>query len=121
MNGSLPGELASRLITSAGEALIRAHALLLQPAPQNLDTACSALALAIAHVNDLQEVLSTLPSLPLAAPIECLHREIELISLLLDNAASYHAKLLQRMIEASATDVSQGLCVATAGRLSLVA
>jgi len=121
VNATLPGELASRLVTSAGEALIRAHALLLQPAPQNLDTACSALALAIAHVNDLQVVLSTLPSLPLAAAVEGLHREIELISTLLETAASYHVKLLQRMIEASVSDVSQGLCVATAGRLSLVA
>jgi len=121
VNGALPGERASQLITSAGEALIRAHALLLQPAPQNLETACSVLALAIAHVNDLEEVLSTLPSLPLAAPVEGLRREIKILSRLLETAASYHVNLLQRMIEASVSDVSQGPCVASARRLSLVA
>lgn len=114
-------ELSCQLVVGVGEALIRAHALLLQPAPQNLDRACSTLAMAIVQVRDLQKILTVSPSGDLTAAVVGLRKEIGAISRLLEHAASYHANLLQSMIAASASDVPQTSANAPVRRLSLVA
>ena len=114
-------ELSCQLVVGAGEALIRAHALLLQPAPQNLDRACSTLAMAIVQVRDLQKILTVSPSGDLTAALVGLRKEIGAISRLLEHAASYHANLLQSMIAASASEVPQTSGNAPGRRLSLVA
>lgn len=113
--------LSCQLVVGAGEALIRAHALLLRPAPQNLDRACSALAMAIVHIRDLQKILVTSPSTDLADALVGLRKEIDGISRLLEHAAAYHASLLQSMLAASASEVSPSSCNGPVRRMSVVA
>lgn len=121
MSGGHSDELSCQLIVGAGDALRRARALLLQPAPQNLDRAGSALAMAIAQVTDLQKILTASTSGDLAAPLEGLRNEIGAISHLLEHAAAYHVNLLQSMIAASTAEVPQNSAAAPVRRLSLVA
>lgn len=101
MSGAQTGKVPCQIISGAGEALSRARALLLQPTPQNLDIACSALAGAIAQITDLQTVLTASPSRHLTPAVVGLRKEVDLVSRMLESAASYHAKLIQCMIEAS--------------------
>ena len=119
MSGIPSAEFSCQLIAGAGAALSRARALLLQPAPQNLDIACSALALAIEQVTDLRTVLAAAPSRNLTAAVAGLRQEIDLISRLLEHAASYHVNLMQCMIQASGSPVAQGPCSTPARRLSM--
>ena len=121
MSGSQSAELSGRFIARAGEALGRAHTLLLQPTPQNLDIACSALAVAISQVTEVQTILTPAPCRDLTAAVAVLRKEVDLISLLLEHAASYHVNLMQCMIEASASHAPQGRCMAPVRRLSLKA
>jgi hypothetical protein len=117
--------LSCQLITGAGKALVRAHALLLHPAPQSLDRACSELAVAVAHVSDLQKILVASPSEDLGDALLGLRREIGQISRLLEHAASYHANLLQSMMAAAASEIPPSACLdntdAPVRRVSLVA
>lgn len=117
--------LSCQLVVGAGEALIRAHALLLRPTPQNLDRVSSTLAMAIVHVTDLQKILIASPSTDLADALVALRKEIDGISLLLEHAAAYHANLLQSMIAASVSEVPLNRCLSSsnepARRVSLVA
>jgi hypothetical protein len=94
-------ELPRQLIADAGEALSNARTLLVQPTPQNLAMACSALAMAISRVADLQRALTLSPTRDVGAAAAGLRKEVGLISSLLEHAASYHVNLLQCMIEAS--------------------
>ena len=107
MNGGAYAEHSRRLIASAGEALGRAQTYLLQPAPQNLDIACSALATAFAQLTELRKVLTASPDGDLAATVLGLRKEIDGISRLLEHAASYHVELMKCMIESSAAPVPQ--------------
>lgn len=100
MTGRQPVELPGHLIARAFDALGHARSLLLQPAPRNLDIACSALAIAADRIADLQMALNTSPSGDLAAAAAGLHQEVGLISQLLEHAASYHVNLMQCMIKA---------------------
>lgn len=108
------------MIAGASEALRQARTLLLQPAPQNLDMACSALATAITQVTGLHAALTASPSRDLATPIAGLRKDLDVISRLLEQAASYHVHLMQCMTEAAASDVAPGPAVAHVRRLSLV-
>lgn len=119
MSGSPSAELSCQLVAGAGVALNRARALLLQPVPQNLDIACSALALAISQVSDLRTVLAAPPSRDLTAAVAGLRKEVDLISRLLEHAASYHVNLMQCMIEASGSRVEQAPSSQSARRMSL--
>jgi len=109
----MSGDQAEKLISGAGDALTRARVLLLQPAPRNLDIACSALTIAIGRITELQTVLSASPSRGLAAAVVQLREEVDLISTLLEHAASYHVNLIQCMIEASGVHVPPGPCTAS--------
>ena len=117
----MSSEQVEELISGAGDALARARALLLHPAPRNLDIACSALAMAIAPVTELQQAMTESPSGDLRAAVLGLRNEIDLISRLLEHAASYHANLIQCMIEASNSPVPQRPCISPTLRLSLEA
>jgi hypothetical protein len=119
MSGTPSAEFSCQLIAGAGAALSRARALLLHPAPQNLDIACSALAIAIAQVGELRTVLATPPFRDLTAAVAGLRKEIDLISRLLEHAASYHVNLMQCMIQASGSPVAQGQCSTPQRRLSM--
>ena len=115
----MSSEPVEELISGACDALMRARALLLHPAPRNLDIACSALAMAIAPVTELQQAVTESPSGDLRAAVLGLRKEIDLISRLLEHAASYHVNLIQSMIEASNAQVPHGQCNALAQRLFL--
>jgi hypothetical protein len=118
MSGSQLGELA--ILGDTAEALSRVRALLLQPTPQNLDIACSALASAIAQVTDLQTVVATSsPSRDLNAAVVGLSKEVDLISRLLEHAASFHVNLIQCMIEASGSLTRQVPSNGSTGRISM--
>jgi hypothetical protein len=119
MSGSPSAELSCQLIAGAGVALNRARALLLQPAPLNLDIACSALALAIAQVTDLRTVLAAPPSGNLTTAVAGLRKELDLISRLLEHAASYHVNLMQCMMEASGSRGEPARSIQPARRMSL--
>lgn len=110
---------AERLIAVAGEALRQARALLIQPAPRNLDIAGSALAIAIAQIAELQTVLPASSSHDLSAAVVALRVEVDRVSCLLEHAAAYHVNLIQCMIEASGVHVQQGPCVESARRVSV--
>jgi len=99
--------------------LSRARDLLVRPTPQNLDIACSPLTTAITQVTDMQTVVSTSPTCDLSAALVGLRKEIDLISRLLENAASYHVNLLQCMVEASGAHVQPSQCIEPTRRLSL--
>jgi len=67
----------------------------------------------------LQATLSETGVQDLSGALLGLRKEIEQISGLLDNAASYHVNLIQRMVEASGPVVQQRPCTESTGRLSL--
>jgi hypothetical protein len=117
----MSGDRAEKLISDASDGLTRARVLLLQPAPRNLDMACSALAMAIAPVTGLQQAVTESPSGDLTAAVAGLRKEIDLISRLLEHAASYHVNLIQCMTEASNAPVLERSCIAPTRRLSLEA
>jgi len=101
MRKAQPVGHSCQLILGATEALSRARDLLVRPSPQSLDMACIPLATAIEQVTDLQTASAAPLSRDLNAALAGLRREIDLISRLLENAASYHVNLVQCMIEAS--------------------
>ncbi len=111
--------LAHQLVLGATDELSRAEELLAQPAPQNLDIACSPLTKAIAHVASLQALPSMSPSLDLKAALAGLRRELELVSRLLENAAGYHVSLIRCMLDASYAPMPQTSRTESSRRLSL--
>ena len=115
----MSSEQVEELISGAGDALTRARALLLHPAPRNLDIACSALTIAIGRITELQTMLSASPSRDLAAAVVGLREEVDRISRLLEHAASYHVNLMQCMIEASGVHLSADPCVESARCVSV--
>ena len=119
MTGGASAEHSRRVIASAGEALGRARNYLLQPAPQNLDIACSVLATALAQVTELRKGLTASPDSDLAATVLGLRQEIDGTSRLLEHAASYHVALMKCMIESSAAPVPQAPGGTGARRISV--
>lgn len=119
MSGCWAAERSHHLVDGAGEALSRARALLMQPAPQNLDIACSALSTAIACINDLQTLIAVSPSGNLNPALARLRQEVDFISRLLEHAASYHVNLMQSMIEASGAAIPPGVPTDSAQHLFL--
>jgi len=111
--------VSNQLIDGASEALCQARALLMQPGPQNLDIACSALTIAITQVIALKAALTASPSRDVAAAVVGLRQEVGLISLLLEQAAAYHVSLLQAMIEASGSAVQRAPSIESARRMYL--
>jgi len=121
MNPTQSAEPSFRYIEDAGEVLDRAHTLLLNPTPQNLDIACSALAMAVNQITGLQAVLAARPSPDLAARVIDLRKTIGLVSSLLEHAAAYHVNLIHCMMDAVVVPVPQAPCGAPGQRLFLEA
>ncbi len=119
MSRSQPAGLSCQLILGATEALSRARELLVRPSPQNLDMACTPLAAAIAQVTDLQTTSTAAPSSDVSAALTGLRKEIDLLSRLLESAASYHVNLVQHMLEASCPPDRRMPRVDSGRRLSL--
>ncbi len=93
-------ELPAQRIRAALEALRHTQGLLLEPTPRNIDICCTALAAAARHLEPLLAEPAN-PHRNLPQLVAVLHNEVSVIAKLLDHAASYHANLLQKMIEAS--------------------
>ena len=121
MSGTQSADEARQLIGCTSDALIRARTLLLQPAPQNLDIAASSLGVAIAQLTDLQSLLTVSPSGDLLVAAVGLGKELDLISRLLEHAASYHANLFQCMIEAADLPTQQAAYMESTRCMSLEA
>jgi hypothetical protein len=121
MSESHSADPSNHFIADAGELMIRARALLVRPAPQNLDIACSCLAIAITRITDVQAALAASPSREPAAGVLGLRDEVRLISSLLEHAASYHTKLIQCMIEAAGSGVPEVRGPKSAPHVSLMA
>ena len=108
-------------VAAAAAALTRARALLLEPAPQNLDMASASLATAIAPITALQKLVHETPSRELMASVLGLREEVDRVSGLLEHAASYHVRLLGAMIEAANSPAVESGNAAPVRRLSVSA
>lgn len=95
-----------QLIAEARDAIGRAQHLLLEPTCSNIDLSCASLAMAIGRIQSLQAFLAESPGRhdDLIASAAGLRSAITGVAVLLDRAASFHANLLQRMLEAARSE-----------------
>jgi len=102
MNGPAPNR-AEQLIAEARALLGHSRQLLQDPAPRNIDSACSDLSSAIEVLTTLQSVISESGGkVSCSAESAVMARnDVGVISRLLESAASFHSNLLHRMLEAS--------------------
>ena len=103
-------ESATRLparIDAAREALTQARRLLCQPSPANLHLCVSLFAKAHEAIEDIHAAAERKrsPDRSLASALGTLHTEINVIGILLERAAAFHANLLKDMVAASSAPV----------------
>jgi hypothetical protein len=95
-------------IAEARGAVRRAHQLLLEPAPRNLDLSTTALAVAVEKIRAVESILinSSQDYGNLLAPLMVLCEEQRALTVLLENAAAWHANLLQEMLKAAGAEAA---------------
>ncbi len=102
MSGAAP-ERAEELMAQVRELLGHARELLQDPDPQNIDSSCSDLLSAFESLTNVQSVIAES-----GGKVRCsaesaaiVRNDVNVISRLLESAASFHSNLLHRMLEAS--------------------
>jgi hypothetical protein len=95
-------------VDAAREALSHARRLLCEPSPANLQLCCALFAKAHKAIEAIHAVAAKQKRSAdrgLASALAGLHSEINVIGILLERAAAFHANLLKDMIAASSAPV----------------